>query len=179
MGWIDKTRRAKEAVAERDRLIAAGWYRADEITLKHVLLEVIPLSRQPSAFVQPLASVELEVHRSGISHHYSRIPLHIMTRYARESGIDVDSELESDENIPNTLTLIQEHIEAYITRVGTASASGRRWRTSCAASADGCPGFLLTKSERSSVASALRSLISCRTTDSFNALSCEIGRAHV
>ena len=55
---------------------------------------------------------------TGISH----IPLHIMARHARESGIDVDSELESDEDIPDTLSLIQQHIEAYIARVGNASA---------------------------------------------------------
>lgn len=106
---VYKTRYAKKAAAERDRLIASGWYRADEITLKH-----IRQGRRSS-------SIHLEVTRRNIRHHYSRIPLHIMTRYARESGIDVKSKLDRDEDIPDTLSPIQQHIEAYIARVGNSS----------------------------------------------------------
>jgi len=102
---IYKTHHAEEAAAERERLIAAGWYRADEITLQ-----------------KRLTSVHLQVKRSGIRHHYSRIPLHIMARFARENGVDVDGELESDEDIPEALSTIQARIEAYIARIGSASA---------------------------------------------------------
>ncbi|MBL1260420.1 MAG: DUF2235 domain-containing protein, partial [Thiotrichaceae bacterium] len=71
---VYKARRESEASAERERLIAAGWYRADEITLKQVRSKI------------GRATVHLQVKRSGIRHHYSRIPLHIMARFARESG---------------------------------------------------------------------------------------------
>ncbi|MCF6336676.1 MAG: DUF2235 domain-containing protein [Gammaproteobacteria bacterium] len=69
-GVIYKTRRTEEATAERERLIAAGWYTANEITLKHIPPKI------------GLASVHLQVNRSAI----------------------------------------QERIEAYITRIGSASA---------------------------------------------------------
>ncbi len=53
---------------------------------------------------------------------YSRIPLHIMARFARENGIDIRSRLENVEKIPDALSAIQERIETYITRIGSASA---------------------------------------------------------
>jgi len=67
------------------------------------------------------AEVHLEANRSGIRHHYSRIPLHIMTRFARESGIDVGGKLEDDEAVPDSLSTIQQRIEAYIARIGNGS----------------------------------------------------------
>jgi len=106
---VYKARRESEASAERERLIAAGWYRADEITLKQVRSKI------------GRATVHLQVKRSGIRHHYSRIPLHIMARFARESGIDVKSKLERIEKVPGALSSIQQRIEAYITSVGTNS----------------------------------------------------------
>jgi len=96
--------------SERDRLIATGWYRADELTLKHIPPKI------------GLAEVHLEANRSGIRHHYSRIPLHIMTRFARESGIDVKDKLERNEDIPEALSAIQQRIEAYIARIGNDSS---------------------------------------------------------
>ncbi len=106
---IYKTLRAENAAAERHQLIAAGWYRPDEITLQHIPPKI------------GLASVHLRVTRSGIRHHYSRIPLHIMARFARESGIDVTNKLDRDEDIPDALSAIQERIEAYMASIGTAS----------------------------------------------------------
>jgi len=45
----------------------------------------------------------------------------MMAGFARESGIDVRDKLERDEDIPEALSTMQERIEAYIARVGTAS----------------------------------------------------------
>jgi len=106
--------RTKTAAAERDRLIATGWYRADEITLKHI---------PPKT---GLAAIHLQVNRTGIRHHYSRIPLHIMARFARESGIDIKGELEFVERVPDVLGAIQQRIEGYVTSV-TANSTEEDW----------------------------------------------------
>jgi len=106
---IYKALLAEDVTIERDRLIATGWYKANELSLKHIPPKI------------GLAEVHLEANRNGIRHHYSRIPLHIMTRFARESGIDVKDKLERDEDIPEALSAIQQRIEAYIARIGNGS----------------------------------------------------------
>ncbi len=97
--------------AEKDRaqLIAAGWYQEDEIKLER-------------AYSEGGESTSLEVRRSGIRNHYSRIPLHIMARYARGNGIVLKDKLEREEEIPDALGDIQQRIEGYIAKTSQSKA---------------------------------------------------------
>lgn len=89
-----------EGERDRNQLIAAGWYRDNEITLEYSGEED--------------ESATLHVLRKGIRNHYSRIPLQLMARFARENGVELRGKLEVVEKIPRELSEVRDHIDAYI-----------------------------------------------------------------
>ncbi|VAW87348.1 hypothetical protein MNBD_GAMMA18-282, partial [hydrothermal vent metagenome] len=90
----------KKAEKERNRLVAAKWYKAEELTL---------LATHNNG-------VLLQAARDSISNRYSRIPLHIMADLAREpeNKISFDDRLDGREKIPPALELAQQEIKAYV-----------------------------------------------------------------
>ena len=92
----------EDAKKERAALIEAGWYRDDEIKLLQADEE------EEEEFIK------LEVNRKGIRNHYSRIPLHIMARFARKREIKINTKLELVEEIPASLKTLKDTIEHYI-----------------------------------------------------------------
>ncbi|NNE62693.1 MAG: DUF2235 domain-containing protein [Gammaproteobacteria bacterium] len=101
----------QNAEQERQRLIDSGWYKPDEI-------EVI---RVPAFDASGLDDFYVEVTRDNISNEYSRIPLHIMTKFARESGIGLNGELESDEGVSGFLSSVKQRLDAYVAQIGRKS----------------------------------------------------------
>jgi len=93
----------EEAKQDRQNLIDAGWFKPEEIEL----IETVDYDDIGS-------TVQLKINRTVKYNHYSRIPLHIMTKYARESEIDILSQLEDDESISDKLSSVFENIKKYI-----------------------------------------------------------------
>ncbi|MCP4431710.1 MAG: DUF2235 domain-containing protein [Gammaproteobacteria bacterium] len=102
----------QSAEQERQRLIDAGWYKPEEI-------EVI---RVPSMDYSGLDDFYVEVTRKSVSNEYSRIPLHIMARFARESGVGIKGKLENTEKISGFLTKVQGKLNEYIKSIDRDSA---------------------------------------------------------
>lgn len=92
-----------KANREKEDLVAAGWYEESEITLDQSYL-----GRRDTL------QVNLHAKRSGISNLYSRIPLHLMAKYARLSEVSIDTKLEQIENIPSQLQSVKQEVEAYV-----------------------------------------------------------------
>ncbi|MDH5354097.1 MAG: DUF2235 domain-containing protein [Gammaproteobacteria bacterium] len=101
----------QSAEQEKKRLIESGWYNEGEIKIVHTP------SIDPSGFDE----YTVEVTREKISNEYSRIPLHVMARFAGESGISLKDELESDEKVSSKLNSAREKIEGYISNIGENS----------------------------------------------------------
>lgn len=100
----------------RAQLIAGGWGTEEEITQD--------LTNEDSY-------VTLRVSRPAISNHYSKIPLHIMARAAREQGIVFKPNLDRKEKIPEELLAAQAQITAFIdSEQGKASTHSQTeyWR---------------------------------------------------
>ena len=94
----------KFATAYRSLLLDVGWGTEDEITLKD-------FSTMDSDFVR------LSVMRPALSHHYSKIPLNLMARAARNKGIVFKDEIEREVKMPKDLPELataQEKVDAYI-----------------------------------------------------------------
>jgi hypothetical protein len=72
---------------ERHWLLDSGWYHEMEI--------------------QDTNRGDLKVTRRGISNHYSRIPLKIMTHHANERGVNFKESLISDHKIPEHLSEVE------------------------------------------------------------------------
>lgn len=89
-----------EGLKDRAQLMAAGWYKDEEITLLHDNMTGHP--------------TVLGVSRQSIANHYSRIPLHLMAGYARESEINILEKIERDEAIPSALIPVRKRIDTYI-----------------------------------------------------------------
>ncbi len=102
------------AQAERARLIDAGWYTEKEITLN-------------SSGDELLSVATLTVKRPNIGNGYSQIPLHLMAGYARESKINIISELESDEPVPAKLRQVHTKLQEYINAQGPYSSKAEDW----------------------------------------------------
>ncbi len=96
----------EEAKKDQQNLIDAGWFKTDEIELI-----------QSDDDDEIASTVQLKINRSIEYNHYSRIPLHIMAKFARESGIDIKSKLEKKEKIPSPLKAVHEKIKAYINEI--------------------------------------------------------------
>lgn len=105
-----------ESAADDDRsqLIKSGWYRKHEIELK------------PYAVDAYSSYAILTVNRPGISNRYSRIPLHIMARFARENDINIEDKLNDDEEIPRALNRVKQRIEKYIADTDPKRFSARK-----------------------------------------------------
>jgi len=79
-------------------LVAAGWYRPEELH-EHALAGTVTATR------------------SGISNQYSRIPLRLMAEFAREGGVIVKTSIERDFPVPaddRTLQAANEAISAAV-----------------------------------------------------------------
>lgn len=105
------TMNKKNAENERKRLIDSGWYKENEIDIIHF----------PSMDVSGIDEYVIEASRETISNHYSRIPLHIMVRFARESGVSIKRKLESTEKIVGSLSNVQQRLNQYVDKVGRKS----------------------------------------------------------
>ncbi|MBL1259852.1 MAG: DUF2235 domain-containing protein [Thiotrichaceae bacterium] len=104
--WSMDDNGEEKAQAEVTALTQAGWYKANELT--------ITTNPQAHGDLYAFTEVNLRARRSNISNQYSRIPLHIMARFARDSGLTFDSRFEGNENIPPALELADEEIQAYV-----------------------------------------------------------------
>ena len=105
----------QDVLTDKQNLLAAGWYREDEMQVK------------PTGWARngmPIAA-ELIVNRKNIKSAYSNIPLKLMAEYARENGIKLKPRLEEEANKilePETeLQQLEQYIRAYIARVGNNS----------------------------------------------------------
>jgi len=103
----------EEAQQDQQNLIKAGWFKDDEIEL---IVSDEDDDEIPS-------TVQLKINRTIEHNHYSRIPLHIMAGYARESGVDVRNTLERDEDIPNELNRTYDNIRKYINGIENSKMS--------------------------------------------------------
>jgi len=70
-------------------LVAAGWYRAEELT--HLRGTAVVLAN-----------------RREISNAYSRIPLRLMAEFARENGVNIKPTLEVEQPVPVTDPVLQQ-----------------------------------------------------------------------
>ena len=94
-----------EHVAKRDRedLIKAGWYKEHEIKIETYMVD------------EYTTNAMLTVTRPDISNKYSRIPLHVMARFAKESDINIEDALYDDEEISSgSLAKAKQRIDQYI-----------------------------------------------------------------
>jgi hypothetical protein len=104
----------EEAEKDIERLVAAGWYRKGEFTVtpilddndnvKWVKVEVIRQGQSPEA---------------GIRNSYSRIPLNIMVKKAREKQIVFRDKFDRDEPFPDEVgNTVKSEIEKYVAEHG-------------------------------------------------------------
>ena len=98
----------KSAEEDRSYLIAAGWYTEKELTLK---------KSSHRRGKHQVREVTLNAKRENLKNHYSRIPLHIMARLARESKISINSKLERDDDIPPELGDVKSKLDSYVNKV--------------------------------------------------------------
>lgn len=105
-----------EVEADRDNLIAIGWYREGEIRID----EPIEVPFNPGygvpgvGYAQPLPQkFKLRVNRESISNHYSKIALHIMADFSRKAKINIKSRLERSEAVPSELSAVHRDLKAY------------------------------------------------------------------
>ena len=120
--WTMDTNGKEKAQAESTALTHAGWYKAHELTITES-----PLGQGQ---LYGLTEVNLHAQRSNISNQYSRIPLHIMARFARESELVFKSKLARREKIPPALELAYEEILAYVSQhqaKGAYSSQPEHW----------------------------------------------------
>ena len=104
----------KKLEADKARLIALGWYRENELKI-----DIKPNPRGATH------AGNLVANRKNIKSAYSNIPLKIMARMARESGIEINPKLEDNAEIilstePDLLWL-EKNIEHYIQAKGNNS----------------------------------------------------------
>ncbi len=109
----------QQAEAEKARLVAAKWYQAEKLSVIRVSLSTVILTAK----------------RDTISNRYSRIPLQIMARFARESDskggpIIFNDKFPLKEEIPPMLELADEEIKAYVNQhkaKGARSSHPEHW----------------------------------------------------
>ena len=94
---------------EHQWLIAAGWYRREELSPTNVRY--------------------IKANRSGIKSTYSHIPLRIMAKFAREHGVPISGQLESRYEIPEALSEAAAAIQSYMDSVGNSSKPGDWFKT--------------------------------------------------
>ena len=109
------------AEADRQRHIDAGWYTPEEIQL-----EVMGRLHDND----PLLLAQLRVTRAGIRSQYSRIPLHLMVRYAKNKNIMFKDKLDTDEEVPPELENVHSEIKAYVSQhdaLGARTSRPEHW----------------------------------------------------
>jgi len=106
---------ASELETDRRRLIEWGYYRDSEIQV-----ETPPVAYSPQAGAYPSLS-SLMAKRSGIKHHYGRIPLQIMAEFAKQAGMNISSNLERKERVSSDLSGIYSDLKSYALGGGTLS----------------------------------------------------------
>ena len=94
-------------------LIASGFYRENEIFLEHTPGYDGDESDESSV---------IKVERRNISNLYSRIPLNLMTGYAREQNVKLTDKLDDNESVPDELADIKKRIDHYIATTQTSRA---------------------------------------------------------
>lgn len=115
---IYKSSSETKAREEMQRLIDSGWYKKDEITP-----EVTKRKRHNTT----VKKVKLRVNRKNIANQYSRIPLEIMSDFAKESGISLSGEFASKCEIPGDLSQVKQKIEQYI--ANTKKSTPTDWQS--------------------------------------------------
>ncbi len=109
---------AEQARTERARLIASGWYRQEELILETFYLTVGVSQHEMG---------RLRVERKSISNQYSRIPLHIMARFASENAITIEDVFYDIEKIPANLREIKQKIDAYVAQKQDGGSKAEDW----------------------------------------------------
>lgn len=104
--WTMGKQGEKKVQKQKEELVAAGWYKADELTIQQ--------SSHMHGGRHNVKEVNLHAERSNISNQYSRIPLHIMVKFTRKNKIIIKSKLERVENIPAELSTAQKEILDYV-----------------------------------------------------------------
>ena len=106
---------------EQDKLqhIAAGWYREQEITVENHDHYVQAEGMDPLLVERRVLTVK----RAAISNQYSKIPLHIMARYARGKGIEFKGKFDKAEEIPAELHAVRDQLDSYIASTTQSKAS--------------------------------------------------------
>lgn len=99
--WLNKAESGAIA-RERAWLVYSGWYTADELQ-------------------ETNAWNEVKATRKGIRNHYSRIPLHLMGRFAGQSGVNFTVRMATVHPIPQELSAVQAMIDRYVAAGGTSS----------------------------------------------------------
>ncbi|MBI1425476.1 MAG: hypothetical protein GC149_18730 [Gammaproteobacteria bacterium] len=114
----DGMRLAEEQVAE---LINAGWYNKDELKIK-----------QNNQLRNKHTVNEVNVHasRKKISNMYSRIPLHVMLNFAKDSKLKFTSKIDRDQTVPSVLGNVKSEIINYVNQhkaQGSYSSKPQDW----------------------------------------------------
>lgn len=105
MGWNSKDQNAA-IQRERNWLVNQGWYRANELKATNFWNEVVG-------------------NRPSIRNTYSRIPLQLMARYARELELSFGSALNKKHFIPPDLAQVNAEIERYV--AGSSASQPSHW----------------------------------------------------
>ena len=113
---IFKTSRLSSAENEKKRLIELGWYQDDE-------LDILKRWVKDPGGKRNKLKVALVTNRENILNHYSKIPLHIMVKYAKENKLEFVDKLERDEEIHSDLDNVKQEIDQYISSGGKSKAT--------------------------------------------------------
>jgi hypothetical protein len=107
---IYRTSISDDANSEKNRLINAGWYDNKNIELK----------KRYAHRGRHIYTIKVT---RNISNEYSKIPLHLMAKYAseKESGVAIKNKLYVDEKIPAKLKSVENKIKSYIQQIGSNS----------------------------------------------------------
>ncbi len=95
----------QDAEKDLNERLASGWFKPEEIVLTYEPGYENDESDDNSV---------INVIKKDISNKYSRIPLHIMTKYARENKVKFKRKLEVVEEIPSELNDIKQQMDNYI-----------------------------------------------------------------
>lgn len=108
-----------DAIEERKTWIADGWYKEDEI-------DPVSTAAGPRRPVQE----RLGVVRKNIRNAYCLIPLKVMTRFARENGLNVKARLDKNASAQikgfDELTKLEARIDAHLAG-GSADSKPEAW----------------------------------------------------
>ncbi|MFK5891688.1 MAG: DUF2235 domain-containing protein [Pseudomonadota bacterium] len=107
--WAKGNDSEEKALAEKKRLIDAGWYTDNEIEIKTRTRRAFNKGRK-------IKYATLYAGRTKVSNQYSRIPLQIMGELAVESNIKFKPALKSAEKVPGSLSKVESNIRNYFSK---------------------------------------------------------------